>query len=63
MGETPLHWAALEDLDQIVSLLVDKGADVNIPDKDGCAPKDLGVEKKKPGTSAKEKKNGKSGRK
>lgn len=40
-GRTALHWAAYHDKFEIVKLLVNKGADWNIKDRDGKTALDL----------------------
>ncbi len=35
---SPLHWAAVENMTEIVKLLLDGGADINIPDSYGQTP-------------------------
>ena len=37
-GQTALHFAVLYSRDRIVSLLIEKGADIEAADKDGCKP-------------------------
>jgi len=45
MGRTTLHSAAREGHTEVIELLIAKGADVNVKDKDGTTPLDMADDK------------------
>lgn len=45
MGTRPIHLAAARGRDEIIGLLVEAGADINVRDKDGKTPLMLSVQR------------------
>ena len=51
LGRIPLHFAALDGLNEIVELLIAKGADVNAIDAAGKTPLDTAIGRKQTETA------------
>ena len=58
LGETPLHFAALEGRKEIAELLITKGADVNSRTRDGLTPLDRAIKYQRNETAALLRKHG-----